>query len=66
MIAAQPLVLTGADGERRTVAVSAVLQNDGCLMVMQDQSQRIAAEQEVKRLAFYDALHRSAQPPLAG
>ena len=56
MIAAQLLVLTGVDGERRTVAVSAVLQNDGCLMVMQDQSQRIAAEQEVKRLAFYDAL----------
>ena len=55
-IAAQPLMLMGADGERRPVEVSAVLQADGCLMVMQDQSQRIAAEQEVKRLAFYDAL----------
>lgn len=55
-IAAQPLMLIGADGERRPVAVSAVLQAEGCLMVMQDQSQRMAAEQKVKRLAFYDAL----------
>ncbi|QXZ10817.1 EAL domain-containing protein [Comamonas sp. Y33R10-2] len=56
MIAAQPLLLTGSDGQRRPVAVSAVLQSDGCLMVMQDQSLRIAAEQKVNRLAFYDAL----------
>ena len=32
------------------------MQEDGCLMVLQDQSLRQAAEQEVKRLAFYDAL----------
>lgn len=55
-VSAQTLMLRGLDGLRRPVAVSAVLQADGCLMVLQDQSQRMAAEQEVRRLAFYDAL----------
>ena len=55
-VSAQTLMLSGVDGLRRPVAVSAVLQAEGCLMVLQDQSQRMAAEQEVRRLAFYDAL----------
>ena len=55
-IDAQEMQLLGMDGQRRPVLVSGVMQEDGCLMVLQDQSLRKAAEQEVKRLAFYDAL----------
>nr|WP_261794334.1 GGDEF domain-containing phosphodiesterase [Comamonas testosteroni] len=55
-IDAQEMQLVGSDGTRRPVLVSGVMQDDGCLMVLQDQTQRKAAEQEVKRLAFYDAL----------
>ena len=54
--AMQEIQLLGADGVRRPVLLSGVLQPEGCLMVLQDQSQRAAAEQEIKRLAFYDAL----------
>ncbi|MEX8192413.1 bifunctional diguanylate cyclase/phosphodiesterase [Comamonas guangdongensis] len=56
MIEPQEMLLTGGDGQRRAVALSGVVQADGCLMVLQDQSQRKAAEREVRRLAFYDAL----------
>lgn len=55
-IEVQEMQLLGMDGLRRPVLVSGVMQEDGCLMVLQDQSLRQAAEQEVKRLAFYDAL----------
>ncbi|MFD2754189.1 putative bifunctional diguanylate cyclase/phosphodiesterase [Comamonas terrae] len=55
-IAAQELSFHGADGTRRTVSMSGVLLDDGCLMVLQDQSQRKAAEDEARRLAFYDPL----------
>ena len=55
-IDSQEMQLLGVDGQRRSVLVSGVVQDDGCLMVLQDQSLRKAAEQEAKRLAFYDAL----------
>ncbi|GGH61526.1 hypothetical protein GCM10010975_25310 [Comamonas phosphati] len=55
-IAAKEISLHGADGIRRTVNMSGVLLEEGCLMVLQDQSQRKAAEDVAKRLAFYDPL----------
>lgn len=55
-VATQELLLLGGDGERRSVALSGVLFDEGCLMVLQDQSQRKAAEQEVKLLVFYDPI----------
>jgi diguanylate cyclase (GGDEF)-like protein/PAS domain S-box-containing protein len=55
-IAAKELSLHGADGTRRTVSMSGVLLDEGCLIVLQDQSQRKAAEDVAKRLAFYDPL----------
>lgn len=53
-VATQEVLLLGNDGQRRAVALSGVLLDEGCLMVLQDQSQRKAAEQEVKLLVFYD------------
>ena len=55
-VASQSFEFKGKDGVRRPVAVSAVLQAKACLIVLEDQSQRMAAEQEVRRLAFHDAL----------
>lgn len=55
-IEGQEMQLVGTDGVRRPVLVSGVMQDEGCLMVLLDQTQRKEAEQEVKRLAFYDAL----------
>lgn len=53
-VATQEVLLLGNDGQRRAVALSGVLLDEGCLMVLQDQSERKAAEQEVKQLVFYD------------
>lgn len=48
--------LIGADGCTRSVSVAGLLLDEGCLLILQDQSQRKMAEEEIRRLAFYDAL----------
>ncbi len=49
-------MLTGADGRSRAVALGGLLLDEGCLLILQDQSERKMAEEEIRRLAFYDAL----------
>lgn len=44
------------DGQRRAVEISGVVLGKDCLVTMVDLSQRKAAEEEVKYLAFYDPL----------
>ncbi len=48
--------LIGSDGCARSVSIGGMLLDEGCLLILQDQSQRKTAEEEIRRLAFYDAL----------
>ena len=45
-----------ADGIKRAVEISAVQQVGGYLLTLQDLSERKAAEEEIKHLAYYDPL----------
>ena len=45
-----------ADGVRRAVEISAVQQEGGYLVTLQDLSERKAAEEEIRQLAYYDPL----------
>lgn len=49
-------LLTGSDGRSRAVSLGGMLLDEGCLLILQDQSERKMAEEEIRRLAFYDAL----------
>ncbi|RYF28654.1 MAG: EAL domain-containing protein [Comamonadaceae bacterium] len=57
-IAPHEYVLTGRDGQMRTVETSGVLLGDDHLVTMVDLSQRKAAEEEIHSLAYYDPLTR--------
>lgn len=48
--------LRGRDGVRRCIMVGGLLLDEGCLLILQDQSQYKLAEEEIHRLAFYDPL----------
>ena len=49
-------LLAGSDGRSRAVFLGGMLLDEGCLLILQDQSERKTAEEEIRRLAFYDAL----------
>ncbi|WP_418514737.1 EAL domain-containing protein [Delftia sp. PS-11] len=49
-------MLIGSDGRSRAVSLGGLLLDEGCLLILQDQSERKMAEEEIRRLAFYDAL----------
>ncbi len=55
-IAAGEYVIRCLDGQRRAVEISGVLLGEDHLVTMVDLSQRKAAEEEIKYLAFYDPL----------
>ncbi len=57
-IAPGEYMLTGRDGQIRTVEVSGVMLGEDHLVTMVDLSQRKAAEQEIHSLAYYDPLTR--------
>ena len=55
-IAAGEYLIRCRDGQRRVVEISGVLLGEDHLVTMVDLSQRKAAEEEIKYLAFYDPL----------
>jgi diguanylate cyclase (GGDEF)-like protein/PAS domain S-box-containing protein len=57
-IAASEITIRSEDGQRRVIELGGVLLGDNHLVTMVDLSQRKAAEEEIKYLAFYDLLTR--------